>query len=97
VKAVAFVGKKPFHRSKKEGTESTALGIRDLQEILLHKQRKEPLGQVLGLIAVITTSSNESENRVPIGFAQPGESWPRIHHRVMGGLENKTPGGRLEF
>jgi hypothetical protein len=71
-----FVGgviEKVLERLEQQRTETAAAGVCILKPITFQYYHKEILREVLGVVGRITTSANESKNRLPIDAAKLGE------------------------
>ena len=76
-----------LQRGQQEGAELALLAVHAGQEVLGQQPQKELLGQVFGLVRVVSAAANVGVERIPIDAAE-------FCHRLGRAGRNAAVGGR---
>ena len=69
-RAVPLVGQEVFERGQQEGAELAFAAVHARQEILGQQPQKELLGQVFGLVRLVSAAADVGIERIPIEAAE---------------------------
>jgi hypothetical protein len=89
--AAVLVGEEMIERGEQERAEFPPSLVGDAQGALFQQLRKELLGQVLSFMFGMPAAAHMGVERVPIRFAEFGQSLPGIGRLVSAGRQNQAP------